>query len=627
MNLRNLIRIGDADECFSACFSKAVTLICFVFNLRNGLSMFQKISAKLNNVQMIHNYKRMFPYVKPYLVRAVLAVLVTIPIGSFDALTAWILKPYMDVVLVEKQVHAVSLMPLVIVLGSALQSFCNYAATYLNTWVGAKITMALKLDLYKKLLYKDAAYFDHTSSGDIIMKYSTCAESACSGLLANVKLFTTRIFSSISLIAVLFWNSWQLSIVALIFMFGALLPLTTVKKKIKKLMGRQIGGLAAITTHYNETFSGNRIIASYNLHDREKQRFQKDLNDMFHVQVKMVQKTGLLSPMIHFIVSLGIAGAIWLGSYLIVTHQISSGNFVSFIAALLMLYTPIKGIGNSFTAVQMSFMMMDQVFSTLDSIPAVRNVENPVHIDRVRRNIKYNHVNFEYVRGKPVLKDVSADIEIGKMYAFVGNSGGGKTTFVNLLPRFYDITGGDLLIDGVSVKNIDLHDLRENIAMVFQDNFLFNGTIRDNIVLGQTDYSEDALKQAVKDACLEEFLSSLPKGLDTEIGERGVLLSGGQKQRVAIARAFMKNAPIVILDEATSALDNKSEAIVQQAIDNLMKDRTVLVIAHRLSTVKNADKIFVINNGEIVEQGSHDELLALNGEYAALYNMQFKTKK
>ena len=184
-----------------------------------------------------------------------------------------------------------------------------------------------------------------------------------------------------------------------------------------------------------------------------------------------------------------------------------------------------------------------------------------------------------------------------------------------------------MLIDGVSVKNIDLHDLRENIAMVFQDNFLFNGTIRDNIVLGQTDYSEDALKQAVKDACLEEFLNSLPKGLDTEIGERGVLLSGGQKQRVAIARAFMKNAPIVILDEATSALDNKSEAIVQQAIDNLMKDRTVLVIAHRLSTVKNADKIFVINNGEIVEQGSHDELLALNGEYAALYNMQFKTKK
>lgn len=585
------------------------------------------LRQRILNAPMAANYRKMVPYVRPYWVRAVMAVLITLPIGSFDALTAWILKPYMDVVLVEKQVHAVSLMPLVIVLGSLLQSLCNYGATYLNTWVGQKITMGMKRDLYKKLLSCDAAFFDHTSSGDVIMRFSTCAESACSGLLANLKLFTTRIFSSISLIAVLIWNSWQLSIVALIFMFGALLPLASVRKRIKSLMGRQIGGLSAITTHYNETFAGNRIIASYNLQNREEARFDKDLRDMFKIQIKMVQKTGVLSPLIHFIVSLGIAGAIWLGSYLIVTHQITSGNFVSFIAALLMLYTPIKGLGNSFTSVQMSFLMMDQVFSTLASIPAIRNVDNPVRIDGVRKNIEYNHVGFEYLPNRPVLKDVSAKLEIGKMYAFVGNSGGGKSTFVSLLPRFYDIQKGEILIDGVNVKNIDLHDLRENIAVVFQDNFLFNGTIRDNILLGKTDYTDEQLNEAVKDACLTDFIAALDKGLDTEIGERGVLLSGGQKQRVAIARAFMKNAPIVILDEATSALDNKSEAVVQQAIDNLMKNRTVLVIAHRLSTVKNADRIFVINEGRIVEQGSHEELLALNGEYAALYQMQFKSKK
>ena len=582
---------------------------------------------RLLNTQIIRNYRKMYPYVRPYWVRALLAVLITIPIGSFDALTAWILKPYMDVVLVEKQVHAVSLMPLVIVIGSLLQSLCNYGATYLNTWVGQKITMGMKRDLYKKLLHCDPAFFDHTSSGNVIMQFSTCAESACSGLLANLKLFTTRIFSSISLICVLFWNSWQLSIVALIFMFGALLPLASVRKRIKSLMSRQIGGISAITTHYNETFSGNRIIASYNLQQREEQRFNKDLNDMFKIQIKMVQKTGILSPMIHFIVSLGIAGAIWLGSYLIVTQQISSGNFVSFIAALLMLYTPIKGLGNSYTSVQMSFMMMDQVFNTLASVPSVRNVDNPVHMDGVRKSIEYKNVGFEYLAERPVLKDVSATLEIGKMYAFVGNSGGGKSTFVSLLPRFYDIQHGEILIDGVNVKNIDLFDLRENIAVVFQDNFLFSGTIRENILLGKTDYTQEQLDEAIKSACLTDFIQTLDKGLDTQIGERGVLLSGGQKQRVAIARAFMKDAPIVILDEATSALDNKSEAVVQQAIDNLMKNRTVLVIAHRLSTVKNADKIFVINEGRIVEQGDHEELLALKGEYAVLYEMQKKKKK
>ena len=585
-----------------------------------------QILKKIANSPMIANYHKMWPYVKPYRVRALLAVLITIPIGSFDALTAWILKPYMDIVLVEKQAMAVSLMPLVIVLGSALQSLCNYGAVYLNTWVGQKITIDLKMDLYRKLLFKDASFFDHTSSGEVIMNFNTCAESACSGLLSNVKLFTTRFFSSVSLICVLFWNSWQLSIVALFFMFIALYPLTTVRKKIKQLMNKQIGGISAITTHYNETFSGNRIIASYNLHGHEEQRFFKDLKDMFHVQMKMVQKTGMLSPLIHFIVSLGIAGAIWLGSYLIVTGEITSGNFVSFIAALLMLYTPMKGIGASYTAVQMSFIMMEKVFGILDSIPNVRNIDNPVPLKKIHKRIEYRNVSFEYTANKPVLKDVSADIEIGKMYAFVGNSGGGKTTFVNLLPRFYDITKGELLIDGIPVQNIDLHDLRENIAIVFQDNFLFSGTIKDNILLGKTDYSEEDLQKAIKNACLDEFLNTLEKGLDTEIGERGILLSGGQKQRVAIARAFMKNAPVVILDEATSALDNKSEAIVQQAIDNLMKDRTVLVIAHRLSTVKNADKIFVINQGRIVESGSHEELLKKGGEYASLYEMQFKKK-
>jgi subfamily B ATP-binding cassette protein MsbA len=344
---------------------------------------------------------------------------------------------------------------------------------------------------------------------------------------------------------------------------------------------------------------------------------------VFKIGMKMIQRTGIISPLMHFIVSLDIALVIWLGSYLIVTAQITSGNFVSFIAALIMLYNPIKSIGNNFNSVQMAFLAMERVFGALERVPEITNCEKPELLATPKKCIEYNDVCFSYVKEKPVLKNINLKINIGETIAFVGNSGGGKTTLVNLLPRFYDVTKGSIKIDGTDIKKLDIDSLRDNIAIVFQDNFLFGGTIKENIILGKEDATEEEINNAVKSACLEEFIATLDKGLDTEIGERGVLLSGGQKQRIAIARAFIKNAPIVILDEATSALDNKSEAIVQQAIDNLMADRTVFIIAHRLSTVRNADKIVVVNYGKIVETGSHDELINKEGGiYASLYHTQ-----
>ena len=584
-----------------------------------------QIFKSFKNTYLFQNYSKIYPYVRPYLGRAILAILVTLPLGAMDAVIAWVLKPYMDIVMIEKSAKATSLLPLLIIIFSLAQSSLNYAATYLNTWVGNKITMDLKKDLFKKMMRCDASFFDKTTSGDVMFRFNQDADMACSGLLSNLKLFTTRLFSSLSLIFVLIYNSWQLSIIAITVLFGALYPLTKVRKKIKGIMDKTVFSGARVMTHYNEAFSGNRVVSSFNLYEYQSNRFNETLRAVFKLGMNMTKKTGMLTPMMHFVVSIGIAGVIWLGSYLITTNQLTPGGFVSFITALLMLYHPIKSIGSNYTSVQMSFLAIERVFERLNAVPDICNKQNAVKINGVKSGVEFDNVCFEYEMGRPVLQNVSLTVKKGQTVAFVGNSGGGKSTLVNLLPRFYDVKSGAVKIDGTDVRDIDIDSLRDQIAIVFQDNVLFAGTIRENIMLGKATATQQEIDRAVHNACLDEFIASLPNGLDTEIGERGTKLSGGQKQRVAIARAFLKNAPMVILDEATSALDNKSEEIVQQAIYNLMEDRTVFVIAHRLSTVKNADKIVVIDHGIVQETGTHEELLnKQNSLYASLYNTQIK---
>ncbi len=587
-----------------------------------GIVFREKLKEKLLTVATFKNYAMILPYAKPYWFRAILAVVITIPVGAMDAVIAWSLKPFMDVVLVEKQSGWTMYIPLMIIVFSVLQAVFTYMATYMNTWVGNRISLDLKRQLFNKLLRNDAKFFDNSNSGDILFRFNNDAELACSGLLNNMRMFTTRFFSSISLIVVLFYNSWQLAIVAVVVMFGALYPLTRVRKRLKKVVTKDVNALATLMTHYNEAYNGNRIITSYNLYDYCKTKFIDTVNNLFSLSIQMVKKVGIVTPIMHVISSFGIAFVIWYGSYLIVNHDMTVGNFASFITSLVMLYNPLKSIGNTYNNVIFSLMAVERVFETLDNIPTVKNKDNALKVADCKGNICYNNVVFEYNADKQVLKGVSIDIKAGQTIALVGNSGGGKTTISALLPRFYDVKSGSITLDGVDIRELDIDDLRNNIAIVFQDNFLFGGTIRENILFGREDVSHEQLERAVRSACLDEFIGTLKDGLDTKIGERGVLLSGGQKQRIAIARAFIKNAPILILDEATSALDNKSEKVVQQAIDNLMKDRTVMVIAHRLSTVRNADKIIVINDGVIAEQGSHEELLEKKGAYAALYRTQ-----
>ncbi len=588
----------------------------------------KKILDMLNNQRFVRNYKRMWPYVKPVWFRALCSMLICIPIGSLDAIIALALKPYMDLVMVEKSVASPWYIPLGIVAFTSVQGGLKYLSSYLSTWVGGKITNGLKFDLFRKLLTFETSFYDKRNSGDVVFQFNNMADSACSGLLDNLSVFTQRIFSSISLVCVLFYNSWQLALIAVVVLGCAFAPVAKIQKRIKSVMQKTVVADAAIITEYNEVFAGNKTITSYNLQNNETSKFQWILKNVFNLRIKMVQKTQWLSPMMHVIVSVGIAAAIGYGSHLIMSGQITSGNFVSFITALILLYTPVKNIGNNLNAVQFSFFAIEGIFDLLDTQPAIKDKENPQTLEEIKSSVKFKNVNFEYIPNTPVLKNINLDVQKGQTIAFVGNSGGGKTTIVNLIPRFYDIKSGSITIDGVDIRDYSLQSLRQNIAVVFQDNFLFSGTIKENILLGNEKATDEQIQKAVKMAYLDEFIASLKDGINTVIGERGVLLSGGQKQRVAIARAFLKDAPIIILDEATSALDNKAEAIVQKAIDNLMQDKTVFVIAHRLSTIQNADKIVVINQGEIVEEGNHEELLNIqNGAYKALYEMQFKKQE
>lgn len=583
-----------------------------------------KMDGKYGENENYHSLTTILPYFKPYLFRTLLALLLAIPIGSLDAVIALSLKPYMDIVMLNKQMQSPLYIPFLIIIFTTIQGTLNYLATYMNDWVGGKVTNDLKIDLYKKLMHQSSSFFDKQTSGKVLKGYNNDADKSCSGLLTNIKTCISRLFSSISLIAVLFYNSWMLAIIAVIALTCAMIPLMKMKSTIKGVYNKSEGENAKVLTTYNEAFAGNKIIAAYNLYDLKKSQFNKLVNTVFGLRIKITQHIGWLSPLMHIIVSCGIGAVIGLGSYLIVQGKLTAGQFVSFITALIMLYTPIKGLGNNAKSMTTCLCAMERVVSKLDKKSGIIDKPDAINFPDFKDKITFEDINFEYKKDKPVLKNISFEVPKGETIALVGNSGGGKTTIVNLLPRFYKLKKGAIKIDGISINDIKLNDLREHIAIVFQDNFLFEGTIRDNILLGKLDATEAELHNAIKNSYLQDFINSLENGLDTQIGERGVLLSGGQKQRIGIARAFLKNAPILILDEATSALDNQAEHIVQQAIDNLMKDRTVFVIAHRLSTIQNANRIAVINQGYLTELGTHEELLKIpNGDYKKLYNMQF----
>ena len=472
----------------------------------------------------------------------------------------------------------------------------------------------------------DTSFFDENPSGLIINRYLTDPDEASKGIVDQIKTFIISLFGAISLIAVMIYSSWKLALVGVIVLTLAFVPVFLIRKKIKSVSNKNTVIIGDIMTTMNETYSGNKVVSAYNLQDRQKELFTDGIKKSFDVSISLTKRVGWMSPIMYLIASFGIAFVLFYGTKLIYDGHMTSGSFASFVTSLLLLYKPIKTLGHTMTRIQNIFVAMGRVFELFDYLPTIKDKENTVPVPEFLNSVTFDNVSFEYVADKPVLRNINLNVKAGETLAIVGNSGGGKSTLVNLIPRFYDVQQGAIKFDGINIQDFKLADLRNSISFVFQDNFLFTGTIRENIMLAKPDATEEDLNTAIKASHLIDVIEGLPDGLDTMLGERGLTLSGGQRQRVAIARAMIRNTPIIILDEATSALDNESEAIVQKALDNLMVNKTVFVIAHRLSTIKNADRIAVINDGELVELGTHEQLLSIeDGQYKHLYEMQFKS--
>ncbi len=599
---------------------------------------------KLKDTQALTSFKygwllkRIFPYIKPFLGKVILGFLIAIPVGLLDGVVSFALKPYMDYVIGKQNLIIGSMeisyeiiaycMPFAIIFFAVFQGVLRYLNSYLTDWTSLKITNAVKNDLFARLVFMDTSFFDENSSGLIINRYLTDPDSASKGIVEQIKTFIISLFGAMSLIVVMLYSSWKLAIVGVLVLTIAFIPVFFIRKKIKSVSNKNTVITGDIMTTINETYSGNKVVTAYNLQERQKKLFTEGINKSFDVSISLTKRVGWMSPIMYLIASFGIAFVLFYGTKLIYSGQMTAGSFASFVTSLLLLYKPIKTLGNTMTSIQNIFVAMGRVFELFDYVPLIKDKATTIEIPNLENGITFENVCFEYTENKPILKDINIHVKKGETIAIVGNSGGGKSTFVNLIPRFYDVKSGSIKFDNIDIRNFKLSQLRNNISFVFQDNFLFTGTIRDNIMLAKPNATLDELNIAIRTSHLDDVIESLPDGLDTVLGERGLTLSGGQRQRVAIARAMIRNTPIIILDEATSALDNESEAIVQKALDNLIKNKTVFVIAHRLSTIKNADRIAVINDGELVELGTHKELLALeNGQYKHLYDMQFKNSE
>lgn len=568
------------------------------------------------------NYLRIVQYIKPYVwPYFVLAMVCMLGYSATEGAMPFLVQWMMDDVFVKKNAEMLYFLPGGIIVIFVIRGALNFGQSYLSEYVGLNIVQDVRNQMMRHLQFMPLSFFSRHPSGTLISRIGSDATLLRSALTDSLTSFLKDTTSLIVLIVVAFVKDWFLASLAFVVFPASVLPVMRLSRKMKRFARRGQISTGTLTSYLQESIQGNRIVKAFGMEEYEISRFMKENLYLFKQSLRVTRIRGIVSPIMELFAAVGIASVVWYGGSSVIAGTRTPGDFFAFMTAMFLMYQPFKSLTRTYTMLHQGLAGAERVFEILDEAPSIADKPGARAAAPFARAIEFHDVSFSYGTD-PVLSHVNLTIRAGEMVALVGMSGAGKSTLADLIPRFYDVTSGRITVDGVDVRDLALASLRSQIGIVTQHTFLFNDTARNNIAYGDPERSMEEVAAAAKAAHAHEFVSAMPEGYDSMVGEMGMLLSGGQRQRLAIARALLKDAPILILDEATSSLDSESERLVQDALEKLMTTRTTLVIAHRLSTIRNADRIVVLVDGTVSEEGTHQELLAHNGPYSRLYNLQ-----
>ena len=572
-------------------------------------------------------YLRILSYIKPYMHRLLFAMVCTIMAAAGNLYIPWIIKDMIDEVLADKNGTMLNWIAASIIAIFIVRGLFWYGQNYLMSYVGQSVIIDIRAAVFKKLQRLSVSFYDKNKTGTIMSYVTNDVNALQSAMVENTIEMITEGFILIGFVVAMIYLDWRLTLFTVCTFPVVLWFMEFFGKKIRKTGGRIQECTADITSVLQESVASARVIKSFVREDYEVDRFDVENKANFRANMKNAQLMATLTPVVELVAAIGVTMIIWYGGNNVINGTITAGSLVAFLTYAVNISNPIKRLTRVIGNIQKALAAAQRVFMIIDMPEEIAESRDAKQLPEVSGKVEFQNVSFAYNDKGNVITDLSFSVKPGEVIAIVGPSGAGKSTIANLLPRFYDVNKGDIKIDGHSVREVTLDSLREQVGIVPQETMLFNGSVYNNILYGRLDATKEEIEAAAKAANAHDFIMQLTDGYETKLGDRGVNLSGGQRQRIAIARAILKNPRILILDEATSALDTESERVVQEALDRLMVGRTSFVIAHRLSTVKNADKILVLEKGNLVESGTHDELLALDGLYAHLYKIQYRNKE